>query len=276
MAARSPGVLDGRPAGDAQRLLQLGGDDHRERRLAQPGRPAEQHVVGDPAAALRGVEHQPELLADPVLADELREGARPQRGLDLPLVVGVGDLEGGVDEPFGAARLAAHARLNVRRATLSRAATSGGSPAAEASSAYGAALATPSSASRADQPRPDQGAVQLVAPAPGCAGGPPGGRAAAVDRAEPVLELEDDPLGALATDAGHLHERGEVLGGDGAAQLVGAVDREHRLGEPRADPAGGLQQLEHDPLVVVGEPVERQRVLADDERGRQVGLLAEP
>src|SRR5690606_20367070 len=42
---------------------------------------------------------------------------------------------------------------------------------------------------------------------------------------------------------------------------------EHRLGEPRSDAAGGLEQLEHLPLVLVGEAVQRQGVLADDEAG---------
>ena len=48
-------------------------------------------MVGDPLACPRGLEQQGELLAHPLLPDDLVEGARPQRRLDDPLVaVGVG------------------------------------------------------------------------------------------------------------------------------------------------------------------------------------------
>ena len=45
------GPLDRRPAGDPQPGAELGGDDHRQRRLAEPGRPGQQDVVRRPAAA---------------------------------------------------------------------------------------------------------------------------------------------------------------------------------------------------------------------------------
>ena len=54
--------------------------------LPEAGRAGEQHVVGGAAAAPGGLEHQAELVAHPVLADHLVEGARPQRRLDDPLV----------------------------------------------------------------------------------------------------------------------------------------------------------------------------------------------
>ena len=50
----------------------------------------------------------------------------------------------------------------------------------------------------------------------------------------------------------------------GAAQRLGPVHREHRLRELGSDAAGGLHELEHLLLVVVGEAEQRQRVLADD------------
>ena len=43
---------------------------------------------------------------------------------------------------------------------------------------------------------------------------------------------------------GHLGQRRDVLGRDRAAQLVGAVHRQHRLRQLGPDAAGGLQQLE--------------------------------
>ena len=61
----------------------------------------------------------------------------------------------------------------------------------------------------------------------------------------------------------------QVLGRHGAAQGVRAVHGEHREGEPWPDAADRLDRLEHVPLVVVGEPEERERVLPHDERRRQ-------
>ena len=91
-----------------------------------------------------------------------------------------------------------------------------------------------------------------------------------------VLELEHHALRALAADAGHQAQRGEVLGGQRAADGVGRVHGEHRLRQPRADAGGGLQQLEQRALVVVGEAVERQAVLAHDQRGGQQRRLPHP
>ena len=70
------GVLDRRAAGDAQRLLHLGRDDHRQRRLAEAGWAAEQYVVGSALAPSGRLEHQTELGAHPVLPDELVERSR--------------------------------------------------------------------------------------------------------------------------------------------------------------------------------------------------------
>ena len=53
------------------------------------------------------------------------------------------------------------------------------------------------------------------------------------------------------------------------ADGVGRVDGEHRLRQARADAGRGLQQLEQRALVVVGEAVEREAVLAHDQRGRE-------
>src|SRR5262245_1808402 len=87
--------------------------------------------------------------------------------------------------------------------------------------------------------------------------------------AEPVLELEHDPLGSLLADAGHQAQRAEILGGHRSPQRVRAVHGEHRLGQPWSDPARGLQQLKDRALVVVREPVEGQRVFPDHQRGSQ-------
>ena len=78
--------LDRRAAGDPQRRAELGRDDHRDRGLAEAGRPGQQHVVRRPAASQGAVQQQRELLADPGLADEVVEPLGPQRALDHPLV----------------------------------------------------------------------------------------------------------------------------------------------------------------------------------------------
>src|SRR5450432_805833 len=54
------------------------------------------------------------------------------------------------------------------------------------------------------------------------------------------------------------------------------MNAQHRLGEPRPDSGGGLEQFEDHALVIVGEPEERQRVFADDEGGGESGRLADP
>ena len=64
-------------------------------------------------------------------------------------------------------------------------------------------------------------------------------------------------------------------GGHRPAQGVRGVHGEHRLREPGTDAASGLEQLEDLALVVVHEAVQGERVLADDERGGELGRLAE-
>ena len=66
-------MLDGRAAGDPDRLLELGGDDHGQRRLAQAGRAGQQHVVRRSVAAPGRLEDQRQLVAHPRLTGELAE-----------------------------------------------------------------------------------------------------------------------------------------------------------------------------------------------------------
>src|SRR5690625_2274744 len=110
----------------------------------------------------------------------------------------------------------------------------------------------------------------------GVQGGRRGGGQVTAHRAELVPDLEQDALGALAPDARHLGEGGDVLGGDGGAQLVRTVDGEHGQRQPGPHPGDRLEGLEDVAFVVLGEAVERQRVLAHDEGGGQVRLAAGP
>ena len=132
-----------------------------------------------------------------------------------------------------------------------------------------------SSACLTVQPRPTRASRDLVAatrPWPAA----PGGAAGATGRggADLVAQLEDDALGALAADAGHLGQGDEVAAGDRGAQRVRRVDGEHGQRQPRPDAGDGLHLLEDVALLVGGEPVEGQRVLADDQGRRQAGLAA--
>ena len=81
------GLLDHRPGRRPHRDAQLVGDDVRQRRLAEPGRAVEQHVVERFAALLRGGDRDVQILAQPVLPDVLVERPRPQPGLVLDVVV---------------------------------------------------------------------------------------------------------------------------------------------------------------------------------------------
>jgi len=81
-----PGMLNGRTRGDVHRSPHLGGDDHRQSGLAQPGRAGQQHVIRRAAAASGGIEHQAELVTHPWLPFELGQRRGTQRGLDSLLV----------------------------------------------------------------------------------------------------------------------------------------------------------------------------------------------
>ena len=75
------GALERGAARDAQADVHLGGDDPRQRGLAEARRAREQQVVDGLAAAARGAEQDLEVLLQPRLADELVEPARPERDL---------------------------------------------------------------------------------------------------------------------------------------------------------------------------------------------------
>lgn len=79
-------MLDRRSAADPKRGVHLGGDDHGQSGLAQAGRAGQQHVVGAAAAHPGGLQDEGELLADPVLADEIVQVLGPEGGLDGPLL----------------------------------------------------------------------------------------------------------------------------------------------------------------------------------------------
>ena len=251
--------------------------------LPRPGGPDSSTWSGARPRPPRRLEHQRQLLADPFLADHLVEACaaaapprrrarrrrprrRPARG--APRCA----LSAASSSRLVGRHRRRHALLRVRSAARSSAATSA-APAARPRRGrrrrprgrppWPTSPARP--ARRAPgRARPRSRGADRRADAERAAGG----------RADPVLELEDDPLGALLADAGHRGQRLDVLAGHRAAQLVGRVHREHRLRQLGTDPARGLQQLEDRLLVVVGEAEQGQRVLAHHHAGRQCGLVA--
>src|SRR4051812_20371806 len=92
---------------------------------------------------------------------------------------------------------------------------------------------------------------------------------------EPVLQLEQDPLRPLATDSRNEHEGCDIVGRNGGAARVRRVHGKNRLREPWPDPCHRLQRLEDRALVVAGEAVQRECVLAYDEGRRQPGRPAD-
>ena len=79
------GAFERGPAGDAQRDAELGGDDAGQRRLPGSRRSREEQMVDRlPALARRG-EEDLEVLLQALLAHELVQAARAQRGLLGPL-----------------------------------------------------------------------------------------------------------------------------------------------------------------------------------------------
>jgi hypothetical protein len=75
------GALERGTAGDAQADVHLGGDDARERGLAQPGRAGEEQVVGSLSATARGAEQDLEVLLQARLPHELGQLPGAERDL---------------------------------------------------------------------------------------------------------------------------------------------------------------------------------------------------
>ena len=96
-------------------------------------------------------------------------------------------------------------------------------------------------------------------------------------RPDALAQLEREPLGELAADARDARQLRDVAVDDRAPHDRGAVHREDRERDPRADARHPAQEVEEIALVDVGEAVQRERVLADDELGLQryeLGRLA--
>ena len=77
------GLGDHRAGRGAEADAHLAREDAGQRRLAEPRRAVEQHMVERLAAALRGVDEHPQILARRLLADELVEALGPKRRIGV-------------------------------------------------------------------------------------------------------------------------------------------------------------------------------------------------
>ena len=86
-ARQIAGLLERRPRRGAHRRAELVGNDVGQRRLAQPRRAVEQHVIERLAALARGRDRNDQVLAHALLADVVAQRPRTQPRLVLGVVV---------------------------------------------------------------------------------------------------------------------------------------------------------------------------------------------
>ena len=178
--------------------------------LPSPGGPDSRTWSATPPRFRAASRTRPELVADPRLPFEVRQRRRPERRLGRPLVGSVS----------GRTRAASSSSVRL----MSPAGTPHRGPGSAARPASATAHSTrivagqrarrrrtAASASRADQPRPCRPWVTWSRqPAPARRRRRTGS-STQPDGVDLVLELDHDPLGTLAADAGHLAELDQVL-----------------------------------------------------------------
>ena len=176
------------------------------------------------------------------------------------------------------------ARRRRGRSLARRQARRGQRPAREQAPSTAGRRPSASGGHRGDRPPRPPGAVQ---PRPtsacrtwsrhGATGGDAGAGAGGCSTgADPVPQLQHQPLGALPADARHPGQRRHVAVATARRTASGGCTASTAWASRGPDPARRLQQLEQRPLVVVGEAVQGQRVLPDDQAGGQPGRLADP
>ena len=239
-------ALERRAGGLHEGHLELGGDDLRQRGLAQARRPGEQHVVERLAARGCRLDGDLQLLAQPVLAHELLEGPRAQRAVELVLVV---ERARSLD--------ALETQLRAPRSALASS-SSAVSPSAAASISCASAGWKPSSSRpsramwRGSSPR-----VTVI------------GAAEVVRHADLLAQLDDDPLGGALADAGHRLQAGDVAGHQRCHELARGPAAEHGERHLRPHRLHADEREEEVALLLGGEAVERERVVAHHEMGVQ-------
>ena len=235
-------ALERRAGGHDERGAELGRDDLRERRLAEPRRAGEQDVVERLAARERRLDRDRELLLQRRLADEVLEAARAQRAVELELLL---DALRGLDP-----------RMVHRRAARSAPAisASGVSSGASRSSSSASTTVKPSSTRPSRASRRGSSARVMTMSSPPIA--PP---------RDLVAQLDDDPLGGALADPGHALEARDIAVGERADELARRAAAEHRERDLRPDRLHADQREEQVALLLGREAVQRERVVAHDQ-----------
>ena len=265
-------MLDRRAARDPQRRAQLGGDDHRQGGLAEAGRAGQQHVVGRPAAPPGRLEHQAELLAHPVLADELVQACAGRSAASTarrprPRSVQV-DQARAVSRTTGSRR--AHAPVPGRAAAArSSVGDVGGRVAGVGARRLDGRRRPREPTSRA----PTRRGVQLVAPGRRPAAAALAGCGAAPCRRAPSRSLSSSTIrcAPLRPMPGTWVSAARSSVATARRSASGACTASMACASRGPTPLAVCSDLEDGPLVVVGEAEQRQRVLADDQATSAAG-----
>ena len=265
------GPHERRAGGDPEAGAHLVGDDARQRGLAQARRAGEEHVVGRlPATPAGRLQHDPQVLLQLGLPDELGQAARPQRHLlgqldrvgrrgQQPRLAG---LPGACPLPASRALIGCPPALSGRGGPGPRCCPPRAGGPAPGGPRPGRSRARPSAALTSSRRTAPVGRAGLVGPrcaSPPCqpqAGtGPPvvdaGVRSPnTLDRRrrlEARAQFQDQPGRRLLADARHQRQGVGVLGKHGTAQHRRRKQREQRQGQRRADPMRSEQQSRSSP-----------------------------
>ena len=249
-AARSPLRSSTGPAGDVEAHPELRRHDAGQRRLAEPGRPGEQHVVEGLAALAGGLQEDRQLLLHALLADEVVQPARAQRAVELVL------------------------RADVRR--RSRGASVG--PSLRASARRGRAARGPRRRGRrARRPgprRPPRAGSRARRGRRGRTGGcrrRPRRRRRAAPLSEPSRSRSSSTIRSAVRLPTPLAACRRALSPRAMARRSssGPATRADRERQPRPDPVDRGERLEEGALLRRREPVEVERLLAHHQDGEQ-------
>ena len=246
---------DHRPGGGAEADAELARDDLRQRGLAEPRRPEEQHMVERIAARLRRLDEDPQIFPRRLLPDKLVERLGAQRGVEvLGPALGRGD----------AVRVAHFA------AFLSAVRTSRSKPRFRTDLRFGLCHCG-RSVGRAEAEIDERGNRVLALAAlrhrrTACA---------ERDAAGLVLQLVGDALGQLGADALRPGDHRMVAARHRAVDLVDGQGGEDGEGDAGADALHRGEQPEPVALRRAGEADQADEILGDQHFGVEHDLLAD-
>ena len=292
MKKTRPGLQRGQERGDVglslqrgarglhHRHAQLGGDDVRQRGLAQPRRTGKQHVVKRLAAAPGGLDEHLELRGDLLLVDEVGQALRAKRAVQVLLAAreaGVGQALRGAVPLCGVAGFPGLLDPGVAGdahvlAPLPSAARRSAAPISSSALSPSRPVEQPLGLRErvAQMHEPVAGECALVAILRGVAGGTPLGELAR----NLLAQLDDQSLGGSLADARRGLEALRVPRRDRPQKLSRRAAGEDRYRHLRADPGDRDEVEEEIALLLVREPVQGQRVVAGDQVRVQGGLLS--